>query len=649
MALTKLQFNPGINREVTPYAGGQGWFDGNHVRFRFGQPQKIGGWTKAGADFSYHDTCRKIFTWLDLDHVKLLALGTTSKLYVKQGDNLHDITPVRATQAAGSSAVTFAKVANSDATITVSDTAHGALKGDFVTFSGAASLGGNIVADVLNQEYEITEYVDADTYRIEARTASTIPSILVNSVITATPVLAAAGDSGNGGANVQAIYKNTTGLSVAVDGDGWDAGAFNEGTWNTASTVTGESETLRVWSIDNFGEDLVICAKGGGIFYWDTSAKKGSMGAAINLSEYSGVDNYYPTKGNGVLVTQDLHIVVWGATIEANPSVTQDPLLIRFSDQKNPAAWQTVAGTNTAGSLQISSGNKIVTCIETKQEILVLTDASAHSMQFQGPPFTFGQRLISNNITITGTTGAVAVDDTVYWMGMEEFYVYNGAVQTIPCTVRDYIFDDFNVARREMVVAGSNTAYDEVWWFYPSGVSLKNDRYVIYNIREQVWSYGNLEREAWLDRSLFVTPLAAKDGFLFEHENGFDDAGSALPAFIESADLEIEGGENVSFISRVVPDISFRDSSNNSATATFTIKSKDYPGNNYNEAGSQEAASSAQKDADAVYQYGVDSYTDKIDVRVRGRSFKLKIETSETGVEWRLGHPRIDIKPDGRR
>ena len=731
MPFTKLQFKPGINREVTPYSGSQGWFDCNHVRFRFGQAQKIGGWTKAGTDFSFHGVCRKLFTWLSLENQKLIAVGTTTKLYVKSGDNLHDITPVRVAGAT-IDANPF-DITNASSTIKVNDTGHGAVAGDFVSFSGAATLGGNITAAVLNQEYEITSIEDADHYFIEARAANKIMSITTNGELVPSAVSASGSDSDGGGSAVDAVYRLSRGLSVAVDGGGWDAGTYGRQAWNNPELTTEPTQLLRIWSIDNFGEDLILNTRGGPVFYWDTSKNKPtkiptstittgtnkititghafatndvviydsqggtkmqiasvdvadgtvfyvirsdandiqlttkSGGSALNISgtgnnqqtfvglptdirDLASTDGYAPIKANGVLVSEeDKHIITWGATVEGNAGTeVQDPLLIRFSDQANPLAWQSL-DTNTAGSITISSGNKIVVCVQTKQEILVLTDASAHSMQFLGPPFTFGQKLVSENITIVGATSAVAVDDLVYWMGVEEFYMYNGAVQTIPCSVRDYIFDDFNIARREMVVAGANAAFDEIWWFYPSKVSNVNDKYVIYNTKEGVWSYGNLQRDAWLDRSLFVTPLATKDGHIFEHENGFDDDTSPLTAFIESADLEMGSGDDVSFISRVVPDLSFRDSTNDSATATFTLKAKDYPGNNYQDSGSQTQGAAAQKDPDAVYQYGIDSYTDKIDVRIRGRSFILRLETTESGVEWRLGTPRVNVQPDGKR
>tara|TARA_R110002020_G_scaffold27859_8_gene89512 strand:+ start:6445 stop:8409 length:1965 start_codon:yes stop_codon:yes gene_type:complete len=654
MALIKLKFKPGINREVTPYAGENGWFDGDKIRFRFGNVEKIGGWTKKSSDFGFLNKARKIFPWTDLAYERLLGIGTSSKVYIQKASKIYDITPVRATQAAGGSAVTFAKDGTTS-TITVTDTAHGAFTGDFVTFSGAASLGGVITADVLNQEYEVTK-TSANNYQITARSASTtIPSITQNGVLAPVEVNANSSDTGNGGTSVQAVYQNTSALNVSVVDLGFNAGEWNGSTraWDSAADISGAEAALRVWSMDNFGEDLIFCAKNGGIFYWDTSANKASMARAVNLTAYnSNADGQTPQVATLILVSDvDRHVIAFGCGAGASPAV-QDPLLIRFSHQEDPIQW-TETASNSAGELRVGSGNFIVTAVQTKQEILVFTDKSLHSMQFIGPPLTFGIKIVSENITVSGATGVVSIDDSVYWMGNEEFYMYEGSVNRIPCTVRDYVFDDFEISQRELVVAGSNVAFGEVWWFYPSQGSLKNDKYVIYNYEEKVWYYGDLERDSWIDRGLFSTPLAAKDGRLYEHESGFDDNSTTPPtgitSFIESADLDLQEGDNFFFMNRIIPDISFRDSTNNSATANFIIKSKAYPGNNYNDSGSLTTSTDVNKDENAQFQYGVDSYTEEVDVRIRGRSFAFRLQTTEDGVSWRLGAPRVDVQPDGRK
>ena len=649
MALTKLQFNPGINREVTAYTNGNGWFDGDKIRFRFGNVEKIGGWTKRQSDFSFLGICRKLFPWTDLANDRLIAIGTSSKLYIKYDNKLYDITPVRASSTINENPF---DITNGSSLITVTDTDHAAFTGDFVTFSGATTLGGNITANVLNQEYVITK-IDANSYTINARAAGTsILSITEKGVQNPTPVLASGSDSDGGGSSVVAAYKNSSGLNSSVAGSGWSAGTWSRSTWDSTADITGQQANLRVWSMSNFGEDLIIGARNGPIFYWDTSANKASMSAAVNITALGSADGYAPAVATGVIVSEkDKHIIAYGAGLESDTDL-QDPLLIRFSHQKDPLQWQSTP-TNTAGALQVSHGSFIVTAVQTKQEILIITDKSIHSMQFIGPPLTFGINLISQNISICGATAVEAIDDTVYWMGAEEFYVYNGAVNKIPCTVRDYVFRDFNVDLRDIVASASNATYSEVWWFYPSNNATQNDRYVMYNYAEQVWAYGNLGRDAWVDRGLFFNPIAAFEGHLYDHENGTDDGTTSPPAaisaHIESGDMEIPEGDRFYFMNRIIPDVSFRGSTNNSASVDFTIKSKNSPGNSYNDSGSETTASTVTKDSSVQFQYGVDAYNDTVDVRVRGRSFAFRLESSDTGIEWRLGTPRVDIKPDGRR
>ena len=636
MPLTKLQFKPGVNRETTSYTNEGGWFDIDKVRFRFGLPEKIGGWEKFSG-FSYLGTARAMHPWVALDNGRYIGIGTSLKYYINQdGGSFSDITPIRSTTAAGD--VTFS-ASNGSHIITVADTAHGAVVGDFVTFSGAATLGGTITAAVLNQEYDIKEVIGDNSYTIHARDAGTsIKDITVNGALSPSLVQANSSDTGNGGSSVVGTYQINTGLNTSVAGAGWGVGYWSRNGWGQAATTSIVTSTLRIWSHDNFGEDLLINVRNGGIYYWDKSS--GVSARAVELSSLAG-STKAPTIAKQVLVSdRDRHIIAFGCDPESNSGV-QDPLLIRFSNQESLTDWETTA-TNTAGELRLGSGSEIVAAIETRQQVLVFTDESLYGMQFLGPPFTFGINLVSENTTMMGPLSAVAVEDNVFWMGLKEFYVYGGTVQRLPCTVRDYVFDDFNLDQREKAVAATNTSFSEIWWFYPSASSSTNDRYVVYNYQQQVWYYGTLVRSFWMDRGIFDNPIAAgPNNFLYTQETGFDDDGSALTAYVESSQLDIGDGEQFAFIQRMIPDITFRGSTAGSPSATFTLKTRNFPGGNY----LQTEDSTVTKSASSP----VEQFTDQVHVRLRGRSFALKIESTASGVGWRLGSPRVDVRPDGKR
>ena len=640
MPLTKLQFRPGINRETTSYSNEGGWFDVDKTRFRFGFPEKIGGWTKYAGN-AFLGSCRSLHPWVALDGTQFLGVGTHLKYYLNEGGAYHDITPIRATTTNG---ITFAAT-NGSSTITATDSSHGALAGDFVTISGAATLGGVITADVLNQEYQIDTVPSANTYTFTARTVSTIASITTTSGLNPTPVAANASDSGNGGAGVDGAYQATIGLDVALTGNGWDAGIWGRGSWNSAANFAVDGLTLRIWSHDNFGEDLIINARDAGIFYWDKTNGTGTR--AVALSSLSG-SNLAPTIAKKVIVSdRDRHIIAFGCDGELSIG-TQDPLLIRFSSQESLTDWQSLA-TNTAGELRIGSGSEIITAIETRQQVLVFTDESLHAMQFLGPPFTFGINTISENITISGPLAAVAVEDMVFWMGNQEFYVYGGGVQRLPCTVRDYVFNDFNELQRKKATAATNTSFSEVWWFYPSANSEENDRYVVYNYQQKIWYFGSLARTCWLDRGIETLPVAAgTDHYLFKHEDGLDDGStepaSAIVAHVESSQMDLGDGDQFTFVNKLIPDLTFRNSTATSPKATFTIKTRNFPGGTYLQSGAKNVTQSAAATSSVVEQF-----TDQVNLRLRGRSFAVRVDSSDTGVTWRLGSPRLDVKPDGRR
>jgi len=704
MPLTKLQFKPGINRETTSYSNEGGWFDMDKVRFRFGFPEKIGGWIK-NTTTNFLGTCRALHPWVALDSSAYLGVGTHLKYYINEGGAYYDITPIRLTTSAGdatfatkantlsasvtavdttipltsstgfpasgrikidSEIITYAAVSSNDligcvrglnstaaaahssgasvgcATITVSETGHGALVNDFVTFSGAASLGGLVTAAVLNQEYQITDIVNDNTYQIEVREVATIGDITTTNGLEPTYVFSNTSDSSNGGGSVVAAYQINTGLDTTITGTGWSAGTWGRGTWNSSSSLIVSGSTLRIWSHDNFGEDLIINVRDAGIFYWDKT--NGTSTRAVAISDLANSVSA-PTIAKQVLVSdKDRHVIAFGCDSETNAGV-QDPLLIRFSDQENVLVWNSLV-TNTAGDLRIGSGSKIVTAVETRQQVLVFTDVSLHAMQYLGPPFTFGINSISENITIAGPLASIAVEDSVYWMGAEEFYVYSGAVQRLPCSVRDYVFNDINNGQLEKVTASTNTAFAEIMWLYPSASSSECDRYVVYNYQQQIWYYGTLSRTVWLDRGVESDPIAAgTDHFLYSHEVGFDDGSSspssAISAYIESSQIDMGDGDRFVFMKKLIPDLTFRNSTAATPAATVTLKTRNFPGGNY-----------LQNNANSVSQSAtvpVEQFTDQIYLRLRGRSFAFRIESDDEGVTWRLGTPRVDMRLDGRR
>lgn len=621
MALTKFTFQPGINKEMTDLMDKGGWADGNLVRFRKGLPEKIGGWVKNSLN-SFLGSCRALTAWVSLASTKYLGLGTNLKYYVKEGNSFYDVTPIRETTAAGD--VTFAAV-DGDATITVSDTAHGAVMNDFVTFSGAASLGGNITADILNQEYQITNIIDANSYTIEA-------SIAANS-----------SDTGNGGSSTVGAYQINTGLDVYVPATGWGVGTWSSGSWGSAATL-GFANQLRLWSHDAFGEDLVINPRAGGIYYWDTSS--GTSTRAVNITSLSGA-NLAPTVGLQTIVSDiDRHVIVLGADpISGNARTgNSDPLFIAFSDQENITEWEPTA-TNTAGSLRLSSGSQIVGGLRSRQEILVWTDTSLYSMQFVGAPFTFGVNLINENVGLISPNGAINAPDGVYWMARDGFYKYTGSVQRVVCSVLNYVLDDLNMTQSFKVFAFSNREFNEIGWFYCSANSDDIDRYVTFNYLENVWSIGELARTAWLDEGIFENPLATQKtngtSYLYDHESGDDADGSPMDnVYIESGDIDIDQGEQFGFVSRIIPDVKFFGDTPSTGQINFVVKTRNYPGDSLTTASTSNVTSSTQQNF----------------VRARGRQMVFRLQSDDdanvsarTGFKWRLGASRFDIRTDGRR
>ncbi len=622
MPLQKLVFRPGINREGTAYDNEGGWFDCNLVRFRKGRPEKFGGWEKLSSS-TYLGTARALHGWISLGGTKYLGIGTHLKYYIESGTVFNDITPIRLTTSAGD--VTFSAT-NGDATITVSDTAHGAVQNDFVTFSGASSLGGNITAAVLNQEYQIATIVNANSYTIEAKDTS------------GATVTANASDSGNGGSSVVGAYQINVGLDVFVPGTGWGIDGWGAGSFGSTSALDATNQ-LRIWSHDNYGEDLIINPRAGGIYKWTENNGVGTR--AVELSGISGA-NLVPTVGLQVITSEkDRHLIVLGADPISGSSRTGsiDPMLIAFSDQENELDFEPLT-TNTAGSLRLSSGSAIIGGVKARQEILVWTDTSLYSMQFIGPPFTFGINLINEGVGLVGPKAAVTAPQGVYWMSYNNFYVYNGSVQHLPCSVHNYVFNDINLTQSFKIHAFTIADKNEVGWFYCSSSSSEIDRYVIYNYAENIWFYGQLVRTAWLDAGIENYPRAVGNSYLFQQEKGFNDDGSPMTnVFIESSDMDIGDGEQFSFIKRIIPDYKFIQDDNN-GNVNVVLKTRNFPGDSLTTNSTSAITSSTQQ----------------VFVRSRSRQMALRFESDDDAtndgnlsIGWRLGATRIDIKPDGKR
>ena len=625
MPLQKYVFRPGINKEGTAYSNEGGWFNSNLIRFRKGLPEKIGGWQKASTD-SFKSTGRALHAWVDLAGTKFLGLGTTWKYYVLEGSTYNDVTPIRATTTNG---IVFAAT-NGSTTITATDSNHGAIINDFVTISGAASLGGLITAEVLNQEYQITSVPSVNTFTFTA---------------TAT---ANGSDTGNGGSGADAAYQINVGLDVYVPSTGWGSDYWGSGTWGSVSAL-GANSQLRLWSHDNFGEDLLMCVRGAGVFYWDASS--GTNNRAVALSALTSA-NLTPTVALQIMVSDiDRHVICFGAD-PLNDSGTArtgaiDPMFIAWSDQENVEQWEPLA-TNTAGSFRLSAGSAIVGAIRARQETLIWTDTSLYSMTFVGQPFTFAINLVNEGVGLVGPNAMVNTPKGVFWMDKKGFYSYSGQIQELPCTVDDYVFSDLNQTQSYQIFGFVNKAFNEVGWFYCSGTNTVLDKYVTYNYEENVWMIGELSRTCWLDEGIFSDPKATSSssdyvGYLYNQESGVDNDGVAMTdVFIESSDFDIDpGGEDYQFISKIIPDIKFTGNVATGATGQnvdIVVKRRNFPG--------EELTTAVTSSCTSV--------TTKIDTRVRGRQAVLRIQSNDTdttavGTSFRVGAMRMDYKPDGTR
>lgn len=700
MPLQKILPKPGVNRENTRYTTEGGWYECDKIRFRQGTPEKIGGWQRISPS-SFLGLCRSLWAWVTLTSLKLLGVGTNLKFYIERGGAYNDITPIRSTVLLSGP---FTATASSSV-ITVADTDHGCITGDFVTFSGSGitSLGGNITASVLTGEFQVT-VVDANSYTI---------------TVSAT---ANGSDTGHGG-SVVTQYQVNTGPSFSVPLTGWGTGLWGYGTWGFGQSAT---DPLRIWNQINFGEDLIYGPRSAGLYYWDAGV--GTYGgtftvtiaspAVITVSAFTLVDGmaitltttgalptglsvgtvYYvanttgstanltSTYGGSVITTTGTQsgthsISPRGVPLSALPgasdvplyqnyltvsdasrfvlvfgtnaigSTTLDPMLIRWSDQEDAANW-TPTATTQAGDLRLSHGSQIVTAMQVRQEIVVFTDSSVYSLQYLGPPYIWGSQLLGDNISIAGPNATALASGVLFWMGKDKFYLYDGNVKTLRCDLRQYIFKDINMAQLDQVYAGTNEAFNEVWWFYCSEDSTTVDKYVTYNYLEDIWCYGTMARTAWLDSGLLSNPIAATySNNVVTHEDGLNDGetgtDSAIHAYISSSEFDIGDGHNFAFIWRMLPDLTFRGSTTDSPQATMYLYGLKNSGSGYNDPASVGGSNNAT--ITGTQMIPVEKFTGQVYTRVRGRQLAMKIESNQLDMTWQMGAPRIDIRQDGRR
>jgi len=761
MPLTKIQFRPGVNRETTSYGDENGWFNSDLIRFRKGRPEKMGGWERLSSN-TIDGTGRSLHVWAALDGSKFMGLGTETKFYIEEGGGYNDITPIRSTATLGSNPLKTGTA--SSAVVTVTAVAHGAVTGDFVTFSGATTTDG-ITAAQLNTEHQVT-VIDSNSYTINTagacssggtagggsavianyqintglntvvsgtgfgaglwsglstgysqttlndsgginasvtsftltsaaafETAASTTSADLTIISSSIPVANSSGFPAKGtlligsekiryGTNVGNVFgdivrgedgttvatsssgdavtfvglmlieseliqytgksthlinggvvRGVRGTTAAAHADGVDVKEANDfvGWGESSSTSAQTGSNIRLYTQDNWGEDLLLNVYDGTPYYWDKTLGLGSR--ATDLASLSGASGA-PTITRRIMVSgADRHVVCFGC----NPldESAQDLLMVRWSDQEDPADW-TPTATNTAGSQRISSGSEIISAQKTRQEMLIWTDTALHAMRFTGPPFTFGFSMLANNVSIIGPNAVTTVGDKVFWMDRENFYVYTGRVQVIPCTLLRYVFDDINLEQSFKCFAASNKMFDEVFWFYPTADSTEIDRYVKFNFTENTWDLGTLSRTAWVDYGIHDNPrasgIASGTNFVYVHETGDDNDGSPMTSFIESADFDIGDGEQFMFVSRLVPDIDIT-SSDAEASVNYILKTRNYPGD-----------SLTTNSTNAVK-----ATTQQAFLRSRSRQIALRVESSTTDITWTMGDLRLDFRPDGRR
>jgi hypothetical protein len=680
--LQKLQFKPGLNRDQTNYSAEGGWYECDKIRFRSGYPQKIGGWLRYGI-FTVAGICRQVFNWITTASDNYLALGTSKKLYIEAGQILYDITPIRQTFTTTATDNCFTTV-NGSKTVTVTITAHGALEGDYVTFSGVVGPIGGIPQSEFNAEF-IVDFVTANTFTITTTTAAT-------------------SSTSGGGTTIVAAFQISIGNDNASVGTGWGAGVWSRGAWGSGAGVP-VVNPQRDWFLQNFDNDLVANIRNGVIYYWQYSGGISVRATPLATTTIGGVaPSDVPTQAMQVLVSQnDKHLICFGATPFGGG--TFDPLLIRWATQDQPNVW-TPQVTNSAGFLRVSRGSAIVAAVATRQEVLVFTEGTLSSLQFLGTTDVFGLQELADNISILSPRSVAVVNNTAYWFGHDKFYAYGGRVETLPCTIRNHVFQNLNYAQADQIVSGTNEGWNEIWWFYPTADSQINNAYVIYNHLEKIWYYGTIDRTAWSDSSLREYPQALTatyftgaisgttltvtgsvigylqvgsvvtgtgvstgtiitalgtglggagtytvnisqlvvqtnmtgDSVIYNHEQGLDDNILPMNSYIASADFDLVDGDQFILTKRIIPDINFAESTATDPEVTMFIKPRNFPGNAY-----------SNTETGAVIETSVDIYTEQIFMRARARQMAIEIESTDLGVQWQLGSPRLDGRPDGKR
>jgi hypothetical protein len=641
MPLQKIQLRPGIVRDTTNYSNEGGWFECDKIRFFSGYPQKIGGWVKT-SPFSFLGVCRQLWNWITSFSDNFLAVGTNIKVYIEAGSVFYDITPLRTTLVSPATN-NCVETTSGSTTVTINVTSHGCENGAYVTISGVTGDVGGVPDAQINKEHEITR-IDNDSFTITVTTAasSTVAS--------------------GGGTSIDIECQLNPGLAVTTAGYGWGIGLWGVPSWGLSSN-TPIFLPQRDWFFDNFDNDLVMNirsevnangkAQGGPIFYWERGSSVSPSTAldtrAVLLSgvTLNGVaPSAVPTSAMQIMVSQnDKHLLAFGCQPYAGAADDYDPLLIRWASQDQPNEWEP-RPTNSAGFLRVSRGSAIIRAIATRQETIVLTDTHVYSLQFLGTTDVFGLQELADNTSIISSRATVTANNVLYWMGTDKFYAYDGRVQTLPCTLREYVFKDINFDQSDQIVCGTNEGFTEIWWFYPSAGSNSNDRYVIYNHLTNIWYYGNLERTAWLDVASREFPIAASTpegsstGLLYTHEVGLNDDESPLEAFCQSSDFDIGDGDQLMLTKRLIPDVSFNTSTATNPEVTFAIRSRNFPGSAYTNNALNEKP---------VIEASVDIYTEQVFIRTRGRQMALRVSSDGLNVQWQLGLPRIEARADGKR
>ncbi len=643
MAFIKLQFKPGVNRDQTDYSNEGGWYECDKIRFRSGYPEKMGGWLRsAPSDFIGY--CRQMLNWITTYSDDMLAMGTNVKVYIEIAGNFYDITPLRDIDPVLSTPDTDNCINTTDTSTTITvdlgATAHGAQTGDYVVIAGVTGSGspsaiGGIPITEINGTYEVTR-VDNFIFTYEVSTAAT-------STVSAA-----------GGTAIDLSFQISPGNPITVGGYGWNVGTWGRGDWGTG-TITPVFLPQRDWWFDNFDNDLVMNIRNGEGYWWVRGTTEDPGPAlstpAIRLADYAdgeGFDpNAVPVQIMQLLVSQqDRHLIAFGAVPFGSTSITDfDPLLIRWADQDTPGDW-TPTQTNTAGDLRVSRGSRIVRALPTRQEILVWTDTHLFTLQFLGTTDVFGLQEYADSISIMSPRAVTTAANITYWMGQDKFYAYTGRVETLPCSLRNHVFNNFNINQADQVVCGTNERWNEVWWFYPTEQSDYNDAYVVYNHLERIWYYGTIDRTAWLDTALREYPQATNTpggtnaGTLYIHEFGVNDDALPMESYIQSSDFDLDDGDNFMLTRRILPDISFSGSVAAEPEVTLSVRPRNFPG---------APVSIDPADAQRVIETSVNQYTDQVFVRARARQMALKIQSDTLGVNWQLGAPRLDARPDGRR